>query len=59
MTRLVNLVQDTLQASHISSTPLRLMGDKAYDSDPLNAELKEMGIDMITLTRSMTGHPIP
>lgn len=23
------------------------MGDKAYDSDPLDAELKQMGIDMI------------
>jgi hypothetical protein len=43
----VTLVQPTLQASHVSGTPARLVGDKAYDSDPLDAELMELGIDMI------------
>src|SRR5881394_1529711 len=43
----VTLVHHTLQASYAQGTPARLVGDKAYDSDPLDAELKEMGIDMI------------
>jgi transposase len=43
----VTLVADTLQASHASGTPERLIGDRAYDSDPLDAELKDMGIEMI------------
>jgi transposase len=43
----VTLVADTLQASHAPGTPERLIGDKAYDSDPLDAELKQVGIEMI------------
>jgi transposase len=34
-----------------AGTPERLVGDKAYDSDPLDAELKQMGIEMIALHR--------
>jgi transposase len=43
----VTLVTDTLQASFVAGTPQRLIGDKAYDSDPLDEELKQMGIEMI------------
>ena len=43
----VTLVHNTLQASHVSGTPARLVGDRAYDSDPLDAELKELDIEMI------------
>lgn len=43
----VTLVTHTLQASHAPGTPERLIGDKAYDSDPLDEELKQMGIEMI------------
>jgi transposase len=43
----VKLVGETLQASFIHHKPDRLIGDKAYDSDPLEAELKEQGIEMI------------
>src|SRR5436189_4241571 len=43
----VTLVQHTLQASHVEGTPTRLVGDRAYDSDPLDAELRERGIEMI------------
>ena len=32
--------------------PKRLIGDKAYDSDPLDCELKEKGIEMIAPHRS-------
>jgi transposase len=43
----VRLVGQTLQTSFVSRQPVRLIGDKAYDSDPLDAELKERGIEMI------------
>ena len=43
----VRLVGATLQASFVSQQPVRLIGDKAYDSDPLDQELKERGIEMI------------
>jgi transposase len=53
----VTLVQDTLQASHVRGTPHRLVGDKAYDSDPLDAFLKELGIDMIAPHRANRAKP--
>jgi transposase len=43
----VRLVTETLQASFIDKQPARLIGDKAYDSDPLDIELQEKGIEMI------------
>lgn len=43
----VRLVSDTLQASFVSRQPVRLIGDKAYDSDPLDQKLKDRGIEMI------------
>jgi transposase len=41
------LVVETLKARFIKPLPKRLIGDKAYDSDPLDAELAGMGIEMI------------
>ena len=38
----VTLVE-TLSASFTREQPERLIGDKAYDSDPLDAELAERG----------------
>ena len=43
----VTLVADTLLQSFVAERPQRLIGDKAYDSDPLDAELREQGIEMI------------
>ena len=43
----VTLVRDTLLQSFTSELPERLIGDKAYDSDPLDEELREQGIEMI------------
>ena len=43
----VSLVRDTLLTSFTGTQPAKLIGDKAYDSDPLDAELKEEGIEMI------------
>ena len=37
----VTLVEDTLVRSFINELPERLIGDKAYDSDPLDAKLEE------------------
>lgn len=46
------LVQDTLQQRHIAAVPQRLIGDKAYDSDPLDRRLRELhGIEMIAPNR--------
>jgi len=41
------LVNSTLSARFLPDGAQRLVGDKAYDSDPLDAELAEQGIEMI------------
>lgn len=41
------LVLDTLGARFVRPLPERLIGDRAYDSDPLDAELAQLGVDMI------------
>jgi transposase len=43
----VSLVGETLLQSFVAGRPERLIGDKAYDSDPLDAELAERGIELI------------
>ena len=43
----VTLVEETLEASFVAEQPEHLIGDKAYDSDPLDARLAEEGIEMI------------
>lgn len=43
----VKLVTNTLEERFVADLPERLIGDKAYDSDPLDAELAQLGIDMI------------
>ena len=43
----VRLVHETLASRHVSGKPEKLIGDKAYDSDPLDVELADVGIDMI------------
>lgn len=40
-------VLDTLNARFVRPLPERLIGDKAYDSDSLDAELAELGVEMI------------
>ena len=46
------LVLDTLNARFVKPLPERLIGDRAYDSDPLDAELANMGVDMIAPNKS-------
>jgi transposase len=36
----------------VKKLPKRLIGDRAYDSDPLDAELKKMGVEMIAPHRT-------
>ena len=43
----VTLVQLSFEFYMIEETPEHLIGDKAYDSDPLDAELKVEGVEMI------------
>ncbi len=43
----VRLVTATLDAGFLDCLPERLIGDKAYDSDPLDQVLAENGITMI------------
>lgn len=43
----VTLVEQTLLDRFIIPHPERLIGDKAYDSDPLDEKLREQGTDLI------------
>jgi transposase len=45
------LVDETLDQRHIDALPERLIGDKAYDSDPLDRRMKERGVAMIAPNR--------
>ena len=40
----VTLVETTLEERFIEELPERLIGDKAYDSDPLDEQLAQMGV---------------
>ena len=49
----VTLVDTTLDACFLDELPSRLIGDKAYDSDPLDARLaEERSVEMIAPHRS-------
>jgi transposase len=48
----IKLVHSTLKASFLHESPQRLIGDKAYDSDTLRADLAGDGIELITRQRS-------
>jgi transposase len=43
----VTLVREVLAAGFLEERPERLIGERAYDSDPLDAGLAEEGIEMI------------
>jgi transposase len=43
----VTLVGEVLAAGFLDERPERLIGDRAYDSDPLDAGLAEEGVEMI------------
>lgn len=52
----VTLVESTLAGRFLGEEPERLIGDKAYDSDQLDADLKATGIEMIAPNRSNRKH---
>jgi transposase len=41
------LVHDTLAARFVEEFPEKMIGDRAYDSDELDAELRDYGVEMI------------
>ena len=43
----ITLVEPTLESRFTEAKPDKLIGDKAYDSDPLDQRLREQGIEMI------------
>jgi transposase len=43
----VKLVRETLNRRFLSQLPERIIGDKAYDSDPLDRELAVLGVELI------------
>jgi transposase len=60
----VKLVEQTLAARLVEDTPEHLMGDKAYDSDRLDADLAPGGIELIAphrenrRNRTQDGRPL-
>jgi transposase len=46
------LVDQTLDQRHIDALPERIIGDKGYDSDPLDRRMRERGIQMIAPNRA-------
>lgn len=48
----VSLVGETLAQGLTRERPRRLIGDKAFDSDALDAQLAELGVEMIAPHRS-------
>ncbi len=53
----VTLVQSTLSEVLTAERPERLIGDKAYDSDPLDAQLAAEGIELIAPHRANRKKP--
>ena len=53
----VTLVEATLEARLVAEASERLIGDKAYDSDQLDAALGEQGIEMIAPHRQNRKKP--
>jgi transposase len=53
----VKLVEDTLDKRFTEEKPERLIGDRAYDSDPLDERLQEQGIEMIAPHKSNRKKP--
>jgi hypothetical protein len=55
----VRLVQLCFDFYMIEAKPEKLIGDRAYDSDPLDAELRKDGIEMIAPHRCNRSKPLP
>jgi len=53
----VTLAQDTVEQRFTEDLPERLIGDLAYDSDPLDARFAEQGIELIAPHRENRSKP--
>jgi hypothetical protein len=53
----VTLVEATLASRFFLAAPQRLIGDRAYDSDPLDEKLKVEGIELIAPHKSNRVRP--
>jgi len=53
----VSLVEPTLKTMFTEELPERLIGDKAYDSDPLDKKLAENGVELIAPHRNNRKKP--
>jgi transposase len=53
----VRLVEGTLEKRFVEEAPQRLIGDRAYDSDPLDERLREQGIELIAPHKSNRSKP--
>jgi hypothetical protein len=53
----VTLVEATLASRFVLETPQRLIGDRAYDSDPLDKQLRAIGVEMIAPHKSNRVRP--
>jgi transposase len=53
----VTLAQCTVEQRFTEDLPERLIGDRAYDSDPLDAKLAERGIELISPHREKRSRP--
>lgn len=53
----VTLVENTLEDRFVAEVPERLIGDRAYDSDPLDERLENQGVEMIAPHRANRKKP--
>ncbi len=53
----MKLVEETLDKRFTEEKPERLIGDRAYDSDPLDARLCQQGIELIAPHKSNRKKP--
>jgi len=54
----VTLVEQTVDSSFLGNALTRIIGDRAYDSDPLDEQrLKERGVEMISPHRPSRRRP--
>jgi len=54
----VTLAEDTVEQRFTEDLPERLIGDLAYDSDPLDAKLADQGIELIAPHRQNRTKPV-
>lgn len=54
----VTLVLDTLKERFVRKKLVRLIGDRAYDSDPLDQSLEQQGIELIAPHKSNRKKPV-